>query len=530
MGAKKTKKKKVQKANKEKKKQKKIEKQKKRRAKAQAEAKRRHSFSDEWEDPSADPTLSPADAIRMRRKMRGHNNPPSKANFTYCVNFEGPSEHIIGRTITINGKCNFDDLHAAIVKAFDLPESDYYKFSPLGSDFLFASKAEIEYLEDVDVSLVDKTNGTCIGSIAPTDQKRIRYQIRTSEDNSSFFELVLTKVDETSPLKTPEITRAIGQLEESHYHVDIPTLEELADDSESEAECQCDTYGREICRPSAQPDYREVSTQAFDNKNKPLGEQSIDFLFEGAPKNEDELEYLCYLFIELLWTDHFLLWEAELCRRQSLPLTKYQQTRLEKALYALGKDEALEQMSTLKTINAPTEIFEAFELDEYNWPCPQKPWYEYARKLLDYLLIDKLTIDTPVFHHTFANDFLKSIAVATDYLTLPEGCELPLEIAATDKWCKLVLQSCLTPLMDALCVVEYEDSDEDEITNLVEITFDNLKSNPLIENKEWITFNKIVEMVEMPKVVKDIFTKVAKEQYHMKTGDERLIELFAIHI
>ena len=512
MAANKKKKKKNQKTKNEKKKQKKVEKKKKRRAKAQALAKERMPISGDypdWDNHFGPSGFAPRDEEFLRREAYGHNDPPSRANFKYAVCFVGPAEHLAACTININGKSNLDEIYSLVTEAFHLPQTDEYKFSPFESHFIFVPQDQFECLDE---PFMGCTQQTYIGSLHPTEQKRIKFLIEPLDNCFLRFELLLIEKDETSaPLKSPTIERTVGQLD----------LEDIAQ--------RLKDHSEEDEAPLARPDFAMVTKEATPVP-KELGEQPIDYLFDGRPKNEDDIEYLLHLFVQLVDNEHFLLWEAELCRRQGLPLSKRQLERLERALYFLQKDEALDYMLSGGSLDENYPSSGRLVRDENNWPCPQRPWYDYAKELVDKVLVDTLTVNSPVYHHLFAQPLCEAIIGMSDYLSVPEEVEDPLEIVPIEKIVRLQFQGCLTPLIDALCVVEYEDSSVTEITTLVETTFDRLIDATLIQNIEWITFNKIVEMVKMPKLVKDIFTKVAKEQFNLKSGNETLRELFAINL
>ena len=505
----------------EKKKQKKLEKKKKQRAKAKERAKElaaRQRAHLEW--PSQE-------AITHMRSS-------SRKNVTFAVTYEGLAKKLVGRTISISTTSSLEELHNTILEAFDIePHEDYWFSTEFGS-FTYASKNIVDDDDDPEFSSYEYASAVPISTLTDYELEHLSYQLIVDGMRAQCFELFsIERKNEESHLEKPEITRIVGHLDLTSLQKEWMDRQNRMSQKDGEETCQCICCANQHEKP-ANPYFSANPTKERTNfEDDFLEEQPIDYLFAPGEKDKDEIEYLLEIFTNNVENGHFLLWEAELCRQQNLTLTTIQRERLKKTLYRLNKDKELEQLSAETSIEAANTMEDKeayFETDEYKRPCPQKPWYKYAQRLLEELLVEKLHINSPPFCYQKGGFFMDAIKHSAFGLSLPEGATHPMDIAHEDKWSQLELQDSLSPLLNAIVILELDGNTTDSskrIKTFIEMTFEMLRNAPLIQDKDWITVSKIIDLVEMPKSIEEQFIEVAKEKYNMQTGDETIGQLLA---
>ena len=485
----------------EKKKQKKLEKKRKQRAKAKELAKElaaRQRAHLEW--PS--------------QEVITHTSSSRRKNVTFAVTFEGLAKKLVARTISLSATSSLEELHDTILGAFDIEPHEDYWFSTEFGAFTYASKNIVDDDDDPDFSSYEYASGVPINTLASHELEHLSYQLVVDSMRAQRFELFLIEgKDEEPPLEKPEISRIVGHLDLTALEKEWMDRQKRLSQNDGDEPCQCICCANQHEKPANPYSSANTSTKAPSNfEDNFLDEQPMDYLFAPGERDKADIDHLLDLFINNLVNGHFLLWEAELCRRQNLPMTTIQRERLKKTLYRLNKDEAY------------------FETDEYKQPCPQKPWYQYAQRLLEELLVEKLHIDSPPFCYQKGGFLLNTIKYSAFGLSLPEGVTHPMDIAHEDKWSQLELQESLSPLLNAVVIFKLDgitSDSSDRMKKFIEIAFEMLRNAPEIQDKEWITVNKIIDMVEMPKHIEEMLIEVAKEKYNMQTGDETIGQLIA---
>ncbi len=232
---------------------------------------------------------------------------------------------------------------------------------------------------------------------------------------------------------------------------------------------------------------------------------TCELLSDLESDNPYELEEAIDDFIFRLESGYFLNWEALVCKEQGFPLTKDQAEALDD-LFAFRDEEEDEDERILY-------------IDEM--PRPKEPWYEMARKIAPYLLLEQLRTDE-YLDVIYTEGWLRLVEMIEYYgqaLSLPQDVSTPINIIPQALQHQLWLQVCFD---QALGDIGEEDinltNQPSRIDSLIEDLREHRKSVEYLN----LTLNSLHKRVTLPKEDKEILTKAMMNKLGVTSLDDLL--------
>ena len=219
---------------------------------------------------------------------------------------------------------------------------------------------------------------------------------------------------------------------------------------------------------------------------------------------EEVVENLKYTF----GGSTYFIWEAVIREEQDLPLSEDHEEVLDQ-LINYGDDDDILYINEI--------------------PRPSEPWYETLRRVVPYILVEKL--DTARSHFEVVTwgwpRLVENLEEHGQRLSLPDGIDDTLDVLPRDLQHRLWLQSCLDELLGIgyqwgkRDVTSLEQEDEHyRIENFVESLREHKEDIRALE----LTLEKIWDFLSMPEKDKDIFTKIFSKTLGLKSNTDPIAE------
>ena len=233
---------------------------------------------------------------------------------------------------------------------------------------------------------------------------------------------------------------------------------------------------------------------------------TYDFLKydDGTPIQLAEALDAIVFYLE---NDHFLQWEAVVCRELGLPLTIRQKQAL----------------ASLIDFNDRPGEQRVLYIDDI--PRPKLPWYEVVRRIAPRLLLG--TFKTfEVYEETMLEGW-PGLAEAVERhagdLSLPAGCSEPLEVIPAELRHRLWLQNCL----DALSGLGQEEEltltneqEHDRVDWLIEALRKHKDNSAFLD----LTVTEMLKSLEMPARDTPVFIQLMQEKLDLPSTDARIVD------
>jgi hypothetical protein len=233
---------------------------------------------------------------------------------------------------------------------------------------------------------------------------------------------------------------------------------------------------------------------------------TYDFLkyYDGTPMRLGEALDGIVFYLE---KDHFLQWEAVVCRELGLPLTVRQENALASPI---GSKERPGEQRVLY-------------IDDI--PRPRQTWSEFVRRIAPRFALG--TFRTfEVYEETMLEGWPRLSEAVERHaggLSLPVGCSEPLEVIPAELRHRLWLQTCL----DELCGLGQEEEltltseqEQDRLDWLIEALRKHKGSMAFLG----LTLTQLLKSLELPARDTPVFIRLMQEKLGLPSTDARIAD------
>jgi hypothetical protein len=208
-----------------------------------------------------------------------------------------------------------------------------------------------------------------------------------------------------------------------------------------------------------------------------------------------------------LENDHFLQWEAVVCRELGLPLTTRQK----------------EALASLIDFNDRPGAHRILYIDDI--PRPERPWYEFVRRIAPRFLLGKFKT-FEVYEETMLEGWprlAEAVERHASDLSLPAGCSEPLEAIPAELRHRLWLQTCLDALGGLGQDEELTLTNEQEHDRL-DWLIETLRKHQDSVGFLGLTVTEMLKSLELPARDTPVFIRLMQEKLGLPSTDARIAD------